>query len=233
MLCFVVPLAFRSVAERLAPRVVLGAGLAITRRRAGRDAGVTASSRWAALIPGLLLTGFGIGLANPAIARTALGVVAPERSGMASGLSNTFRIGGLATGVAALGAIFQRQVALVAGDSPRAPGSGAGQGGHLGRGPGRGRGQPAPGRRRRRGHAAFVSGLHLILIVATVVVALGAVAAFALVRAKDFYAHRPPADRPLIRSSRPSKRVSSRGTVFELANTGLTRNLGGVSARSG
>ena len=56
----------------------------------------------------------GIGLANPAIAHIALGVVPPERSGMASGISNTFRIGGLATGVAALGAVFQ----IAAGDQP-------------------------------------------------------------------------------------------------------------------
>ena len=51
--------------------------------------------------------GLGIGIANPAIAKIALGVVSPERSGMASGISNTFRIGGLATGVAGLGALFQ------------------------------------------------------------------------------------------------------------------------------
>ena len=44
------------------------------------------------------------------IAKIALGVVAPARSGMASGINNTFRIGGVATGVAALGAIFQQRV---------------------------------------------------------------------------------------------------------------------------
>jgi MFS family permease len=55
-------------------------------------------------------TGFGIGIVNPAIAKIGLGVVEPQRSGMASGISNTFRIGGLATGVAALGAVFQHQV---------------------------------------------------------------------------------------------------------------------------
>ncbi len=58
----------------------------------------------------MVLSGIGIGIANPAIARVGLGVVPPERSGMASGLSNTFRIGGLATGVAALGAVFQQRI---------------------------------------------------------------------------------------------------------------------------
>ncbi|MGH2902769.1 MAG: hypothetical protein ACRDK7_04190 [Solirubrobacteraceae bacterium] len=57
-----------------------------------------------------MLTGIGVGLANPAIAHIALGVVPPQRSGMASGISNTFRIGGLATGVAALGAVFQSRL---------------------------------------------------------------------------------------------------------------------------
>jgi hypothetical protein len=67
-----------------------------------------ATTSWLVLVPGLALTGIGIGFANPAIARVGLGVVEPQRSGMASGISNTFRIAGLATGVAALGAIFQR-----------------------------------------------------------------------------------------------------------------------------
>jgi hypothetical protein len=73
--------------------------------------GLTVSSSWTALIPGLLLTGFGIGIANPAIAKIALGVVPPQRTGMASGISNTFRTAGLATDVAALGAVFQHHLA--------------------------------------------------------------------------------------------------------------------------
>ena len=71
---------------------------------------LTVGSTWTVLLPGLLLIGLGIGLANPAIARIALGVVPPQRTGMASGISNTFRIGGLSIGVAALGAIFQQQL---------------------------------------------------------------------------------------------------------------------------
>ena len=73
-------------------------------------ANLSTGSSSADLIPGLLFTGFGIGIVNPAIAKIGLGVVEPQRSGMASGISNTFRIGGLATGVAALGAVFQHQV---------------------------------------------------------------------------------------------------------------------------
>ena len=71
---------------------------------------VTNDSHWTVLLPGLLLAGAGIGLANPAIAQVALAVVSPNRSGMASGINNTFRLGGVATGVAALGAVLQHRV---------------------------------------------------------------------------------------------------------------------------
>jgi EmrB/QacA subfamily drug resistance transporter len=190
VLCFVVPLALRSVTDRIAPRIALGAGMAITAVGLAAMLFLTSTSSWVVLIPGLVFTGFGIGLANPAIARTGLGVVAPERSGMASGLSNTFRIAGLATGVAALGAIFQRQIGA----------SLATQLGHPV--PALGKVVASAGVRaavaanpRQAGlenasHVAFVSGLHLILLIGTVLVALGSVAAFALVRAQDFYAHR-------------------------------------------
>ena len=53
------------------------------------------------------MAGAGVGLVNPALATTAIGVVPPQRSGMASGINNTFRQIGTATGIAALGAIFE------------------------------------------------------------------------------------------------------------------------------
>ncbi|HUZ09422.1 MAG TPA: MFS transporter [Acidimicrobiales bacterium] len=194
VLTFVVPLAIRPVAERMPPGVVLGAGLAITALGLGAMLGLTVTSTWVALVPGLLLTGFGIGVANPTMARIALGVVPPERSGMASGISNTFRIGGLATGVAALGAIFERGVAASFGTQLGHPEPGlakvvssAGVKAAQAASPGR----PAV---TSAAHVAFMSGLHVILVVGTVLVALGAIAGFALVRARDF--HRPPVTGP-------------------------------------
>ena len=192
VLCFVVPLAFHSIADRIAARVVLGTGLALTAAGLAAMLWVTSSSSWETLIPGLILTGLGIGLANPAIARTALGVVAPERSGMASGLSNTFRIGGLATGVAALGAIFERQVgtSLAAHLGHPAPALAkviASAGVHAAVAT-----DPGQAGLATSSHVAFVSGLHLILVIGAALVALGAVAAFALVRAQDFFTRRPP-----------------------------------------
>jgi predicted MFS family arabinose efflux permease len=65
---------------------------------------------WTHLIPGLIIAGLGIGLINVPLASTAVGVVTPERSGMASGVNSTFRQVGIATGIAALGSIFSHQV---------------------------------------------------------------------------------------------------------------------------
>ena len=67
-------------------------------------------TEWTALIPGFVLAGIGIGMVNPALAQTAVGVVPRARSGMGSGINTTFRQVGIATGTAALGAIFQARV---------------------------------------------------------------------------------------------------------------------------
>jgi EmrB/QacA subfamily drug resistance transporter len=68
--------------------------------------GLEASSPWTVLLPGLLVMGVGIGLSNPAVTYAALGVVPATRSGMASGVSNTFRQVGIAVGIATLGALL-------------------------------------------------------------------------------------------------------------------------------
>jgi MFS family permease len=52
------------------------------------------------------VSGFGAGLVNPPLASTAIGVVPPQRAGMASGINTTFRQIGIAAGIAALGSIF-------------------------------------------------------------------------------------------------------------------------------
>src|SRR5205085_5113830 len=61
-------------------------------------------------LAGFIVSGIGIGLANPTIATAALKVVDPARTGMASGISNTARITGLAMGVAVFGAFLQQRV---------------------------------------------------------------------------------------------------------------------------
>jgi EmrB/QacA subfamily drug resistance transporter len=158
------------VAGRLSARVpirlLLGSGLALVALSMWLMSGITVSSGWTTLLPGFIVGGVGIGLVNAPLATTAVSTVRQERAGMASGLNNTFRQLGIATGIAALGAIFQSKVGS----------AGFGSAGHL----------PDAAR------AAFISGMNAILEVGAVVAAIGAVLALLLVRRKDFVASGPP-----------------------------------------
>ena len=106
----VVPLATRSIAERTPPWVLAGAGLLLVSLALLLMYGVSADSVWTTLLPGFIVAGIGIGLANPVLAAAALRAVDPARSGMASGFNNTCRLGGVAIGVAGLGAVLEHRV---------------------------------------------------------------------------------------------------------------------------
>ncbi len=107
-------LAVSTVAGRLSSKVpvryligpgllAVGVGLLLMR-------GLTATSSWTHLIPGLLVSGVGVGFVNPPLASTAVGVVEPQRSGMASGINSTFRQVGIGTGIALLGTLFSSRL---------------------------------------------------------------------------------------------------------------------------
>jgi predicted MFS family arabinose efflux permease len=145
-------------------RLLLGLGLALCAVSLWLMSGISSHSGWTTLLPGFIVGGIGIGFVNAPLASTAVSTVRQERAGMASGLNNTFRQLGIATGIAALGAIFQGKVG---GNSFGA--------GHLS----------------DAGRTAFVSGLNSILEVGAVVAAVGAVLALLLVRGKDFVASGP------------------------------------------
>ena len=99
------------IAGRLSSRVPLRFLFAIGMSLVGASLllmhGITHSSHWTTLLAGFIAGGIGVGLVNAPLAVTAVGVVEPRRAGMASGTNNTFRQIGIATGVAALGAIYQ------------------------------------------------------------------------------------------------------------------------------
>jgi EmrB/QacA subfamily drug resistance transporter len=188
VLTFLVPFVFRGPVQKLPPGVVLGAGVAITASGIAAMLAVGPDSGWTVLIPGMLLSGFGIGIANPAIARVGLGVVPPERSGMASGISNTFRIAGLATGVAALGAVFQQRITTSLSASVGAKAAALGRVVSSAGVKAAAHGQTGTA---DAAHVAFVSGLRTIFVIGAIVVALGTALAAGLVRSRDF--HRPTA----------------------------------------
>jgi len=159
---FAAPIAGR-LSARMPIRALLGAGLALNALALWLMSRVTVHSHWTVLLPGFIVGGIGIGMVNAPLASTAVSTVRQERAGMASGINNTFRQLGIATGIAALGAIFASKV------DPRAF-------------------APHPSELAR---ASFVSGLHEILIVAAIVAAIGAVLATVLVRRRDFIASGP------------------------------------------
>jgi EmrB/QacA subfamily drug resistance transporter len=166
--------------------LVLGVGLLLL-------LGIETDSSWTHLIPGLLVSGVGIGLINPPLASTAVGVVAPARAGMASGVNSTFRQVGIATGIAALGSIFSHQVAggiesHLAG-TPAASQSGqvadAVTGGQVGAVI-----QAAPPDLRQTiadaATASFVDALNHIGLIAAVIAFASGLLCLVLIRQKDF-----------------------------------------------
>jgi EmrB/QacA subfamily drug resistance transporter len=191
VLTFLVPFVLRSPIHTLPPALVLGSGIAITAVGIFAMLAVGPNSSWTVLIPGMMLAGIGIGIANPAIARVGLGVVPPERSGMASGISNTFRIGGLATGVAALGAVFQQRITSSMSTSVGAHAAALGRVISSAGVKAAAHGHPQIFTAAR---IAFVSGFRSILFIGACVVAVGAVLAACLVRPKDF--HVAPTSQP-------------------------------------
>src|SRR5205807_3694129 len=82
---FAAPIAGR-LTVRVPIRALLGLGLLLVAGGLGLMSGLTATSHWTRLLPGFLIAGAGIGMINPALASTAIGVVPPQRSGMASGI---------------------------------------------------------------------------------------------------------------------------------------------------
>ncbi len=110
LFAFVVAAISGNLTSRVPARWLMGAGLAIIGVALLLMARVDSSSGWTVLLPGFVLGGIGVGLTNPALASTAVSVVPPERSGMASGTNTTFRQIGIATGIAALGALFQSSI---------------------------------------------------------------------------------------------------------------------------
>ncbi len=76
---------------RVAPRVLLFAGLATVAGGLVLMGGIDSGDGWTTLLPGFIVAGIGIGLLNPVIADVAVSVVPRAQSGMASGINDTFR----------------------------------------------------------------------------------------------------------------------------------------------
>jgi EmrB/QacA subfamily drug resistance transporter len=106
VLFFVAPISGR-LTTRVPLRAPLVTGLVLIACSLLLMRGVTTASHWTHLLPGFLIGGLAIGTISPALAAAMVSVLPVERSGLASGINNTFRQLGIAIGIAALGAIFQ------------------------------------------------------------------------------------------------------------------------------
>jgi EmrB/QacA subfamily drug resistance transporter len=168
--------------------------------------GIHDDSSWTHLIPGLLVAGVGIGMINPPLASTAVGVVPVARAGMASGVNSTFRQVGIATGIAALGSIFSQRVAdavrpqLEAGHVPAkavdgltaalsggqvtGAAQGAQQAATQAQGPSAG--QQAYDLVHQVGTSAVVDALNHITMIGAVIAFVAGVVSLVLIRQKDF-----------------------------------------------
>lgn len=177
-----------NLTERVPVRYLLAIGLGCVGIGLILMSGLDKDSGWTALLPGFLLAGLGVGLTNPAIASTAVGVVEPRFAGMASGVNSTFRQVGIATGIAGLGAIFQGTITHRILDALHQPNGQLPPSEVLAQGNARAVPQQL--------HDAFLTGwtgaLNEILIIAAVVALTGAVGSLVLVRSKDLVAHEQP-----------------------------------------
>jgi EmrB/QacA subfamily drug resistance transporter len=188
-----------NLSTRIPVRLLLGAGLALVGAGLLLMRGLTPSSDWTALLPGFIVAGAGIGFVNPALASTAIGVVAPQRSGMASGINSTFRQVGIATGIAVLGAVFESVISNRL--APRLAGTPvAGHVGQLAHAVAAGGTQEVlhsvpPALRPQATqavHVAFVAAMNDILLVGGVIALAGAALALVLIRGRDFVVYAAP-----------------------------------------
>jgi EmrB/QacA subfamily drug resistance transporter len=91
---------------RVPARLLLSVGLGMTGVGLLLMSGIQPGSEWTTLLGGFLAAGAGVGLLNPVIATVAVSVVPNQHSGMAAGISDTFRQVGIAVGIAVWGAIL-------------------------------------------------------------------------------------------------------------------------------
>jgi EmrB/QacA subfamily drug resistance transporter len=189
VLGFIVAPISGSLSHKVPIRILLGAGLVLVGIGLLLMHGVTVDSGWTELLAGFIVAGIGIGTTNPGIGQAAIAVVPVEKSGMGSGINTTFRQVGIATGVAALGAVFQSRVdSKLAELMPHAP---AGLGEAVASGGSRAvAALPLPpavhAKAVHAADAAFVCGFNEIIMIAAILSFVGAALGFALVRSRDF-----------------------------------------------
>jgi MFS family permease len=109
---FIVSGATAQLGDKVSARAMVGGGLALVAVGMALLTLADATSSWTIVLPGSIIAMIGTGLFNPSVTAVALGSVPVEQSGLAAGVNDTFRQGGIAVGVAALGALVPAQDAF-------------------------------------------------------------------------------------------------------------------------
>jgi EmrB/QacA subfamily drug resistance transporter len=202
VLAFAVAPVAGQLTVKVPSRYLLGTGLFLIAIGCVLTTHVQPDSTWTVLLPGFIVAGVGIGITNPVVASATVSVVPPERSGMASGATSTFRQVGIATGIAGLGAVFLSQIrpaTLAAlGTTPagrlvaaHAGGAGSGLSAALAGGGVRQAAAALPDPAVRRAlmdayRVGFTTTFNHLMAIAAVVSLVGAVGSLVLVRQRDF-----------------------------------------------
>jgi predicted MFS family arabinose efflux permease len=188
------------LSERISPRWLIGPGLLLVGIGLLLMSRLSGTSAWTHLVPGLIVSGLGAGLVNPPLASTAIGVVPPERAGMASGINSTFRQIGIAMSVAILGTIFASSLRDSLDHSLSSIPGLSGQAPHIATAVRQGQASSAisavpPGVRGQLVsaiHSSFAGGINDLLTVTAVIALVGGVLAMALIRSQDFVGRGAP-----------------------------------------
>jgi MFS family permease len=115
MLMVVAPVSGR-LSDRIGARWILIAGLTlVTVGIILMTTQVSTTTNWQTLLPGLLVTGTGMGMTFAPMTAAAMSQVPPRISGSASGILNTSRNIGQLLGIAVLGSVLQSRLGLHAG----------------------------------------------------------------------------------------------------------------------
>jgi len=92
--------------ERLGAKATVGAGAALVALGMFLISLVERDSGWASLVPGMVVTGLGIGLFYPSITTAAVTAVDPSRSSLAGGIVYMFQIAGGSVGLGLTTTVF-------------------------------------------------------------------------------------------------------------------------------
>jgi predicted MFS family arabinose efflux permease len=191
------------LSEHVPVRYLIAPGLGLVGVGLLLMSGLSGTSNWAHLLPGLIVAGIGAGLVNPPLASTAIGVVTPERSGMASGVNSTFRQIGFAMSIAALGSIFasslRRSLSHALSSVPALASHASSVVAQIRQGdPGQAiAAAPASlrGQLELAIRSSFASSVDDILVVTAILAFVGAAGSLLLIRRKDFLVRQPQSER--------------------------------------